>query len=84
MNTRIEDFIVRHIADRRGLDTADIALDADLFEQGYIDSLGVFTMIMALEDEFSVRFGEDELVSPSINTVQGLVAVIASKAGENA
>lgn len=79
MNIQIEDFIVRHIADRRGLESDEIRRDVDLFEHGYIDSLGVFNMMLSLEDEFGVRFIEDDLVDPQINTVCGLAAIIAGK-----
>lgn len=81
MTSTIENFIVRHLADIRGLEVVDIERDADLFEHGYIDSLGVFNLMMLLEDTFDVRLGEDELIDPKINTVAGLAAVIAHKRG---
>ena len=84
MNRSIEDFIVAHIAERRGMDPAQIAPDADLFEHGYIDSLGVFNMIMTLEDEFGIRFTEQDLINPAVNTVKGLTALIASKSARRA
>lgn len=81
MNNPIEDFIVRHIADKRGITTDEIRRDADLFDNGYVDSLGVFNMMLSLEDEFGIRFVEDDLINPTINTVCGLAAIIAGKRG---
>ena len=39
---------VADIADRHGIESDEIAPEADLFEQGYIDSLGVFNLLPAL------------------------------------
>ena len=72
-------FIVRQIADRHGMQMVEVARDANMFEQGYMDSLGVFTMLMQIEDEFAVRLGEDDLVDPRIGSVTGLAAVVADK-----
>jgi len=79
MNHTIEDFIVHHIAEKRGISADDIQRDADLFDSGYVDSLGVFNMMMSLEDEFGIRFIEDDLINPGISTVCGLAAIIAGK-----
>ncbi|MCP5429624.1 MAG: acyl carrier protein [Chromatiaceae bacterium] len=81
MNNPIEDFIVRHIADKHGITTDEIRRDADLFDNGYVDSLGVFNMMLSLEAEFGIRFIEDDLINPNINTVCGLAAIIAGKRG---
>lgn len=84
MNPSIEAFIVAHIVERRGIDPAVVDVEEDLFEQGHMDSLGVFNMMMTLEDKFGLRFTEQDLVNPSINTVRGLAGLIASKSARRA
>ena len=79
MMTDIEAFIVRHIADRHGIESTGIERDADLFDRGYVDSLGVFNMMMVLEENFGIRFSEYDMVDPRINTVSGLAAIIDDK-----
>ncbi len=79
MSKAIEEFIARHIADKRGLPLNDIQHDADLFESGYVDSLGVFNMVMSLEDEFGIRFAENDLVDPRMSTVSGIAEIIQTK-----
>lgn len=79
MTGAVAEFIVRHIADRRGVSADEIDCQADMFETGYIDSLGVFSMIVLLEEEFGIRFSEQELIDPALYTVTGLASSIASK-----
>ena len=38
-------------------------------------------MMLSLEDEFGIRFIEDDLINPNINTVCALAAIIAGKRG---
>ena len=73
------EFIVRHIADRRGVSTEEIDCQADMFETGYVDSLGVFNMIVLLEEQFGVRFSDQELIDPALYTVTSLASSIARK-----
>jgi len=79
MSKAIEAFIAQHIADKRGLPLSDIHHDVDMFESGYVDSLGVFNMMMSLEDEFGVRFAENDLVDPRMSTVSGIAEIIHAK-----
>ncbi|MCB1722518.1 MAG: acyl carrier protein [Chromatiaceae bacterium] len=76
MSQQIEDYIVTHIAERRGIAEGEVDRQADMFENGYIDSLAVFNMILLLEERFGVRLTEQTLVDPSIYTVHGLAATI--------
>lgn len=79
MTMQIEEYIVRHIAERRGIAANEVDRHCDMFERGYVDSLAVFNMIVLLEEQFGVQLSEDELVDPSLYTVHGLAAAIGDK-----
>ena len=72
-------FIAQYIAEKRGLELACIDMSADMFEQHYIDSLGVFTLLMELENAFNVRFDEQDMSDKKMHTIQGMARVIENK-----
>ena len=50
-------------------------------DEGYIDSFGMIQMILGLEEEFNIKFSEEELLSQEIKTVKGLVNLVKEKIG---
>ena len=48
-------------------------------ESGYIDSMGIIQFIAELEDEFSIEFTDEELISPEFKTIGGIVRLIEEK-----
>ena len=61
-----------------------LGTDFETFEymdNGFLDSLGVLQFIMALEEEFSIKFTDTEFESPSFRTLGGLLSILAVKCG---
>ena len=54
-----------------------ITLEANLFEDIGINSVGMLYMALALEEEFGIKFTNDDF--PNIKTVQNVVDLIESK-----
>lgn len=53
-----------------------VAITSDLLSEGYLDSLGLVSVITELQNEFGVKFNDEELTPPnfqSANAVSGLV-----------
>lgn len=50
----------------------------ELFEAGYLDSLGVLRLVGYVESAFSITLGEDDLLSPDFTTVDGLSRIVRS------
>ena len=59
------------------VDTSAIALDSSLREDVGITSIGMLYMAMALEEEFDIKFNNEDF--PSINTVADVIKCIESK-----
>lgn len=51
--------------------------DADLFERGYIDSVGVVELLEFLRQEFSVEVPEDDLLSDEFSTIAGITGILS-------
>ncbi len=76
---KYEAFIKQFIADRRGHDIDDIDVRADMFERHYIDSLGVFTLLLEIEDAFDVHFNDEDMTEGKMLSIQGIAQVTAAK-----
>jgi acyl carrier protein len=72
---RIESFV------RQTFDVApndpNFGRELDLFEQGYVDSVGLTELLAFIEDEFSIEVPEDDLLSDEFVTIDGMARVLA-------
>lgn len=59
------------------IDPATITIDASLREDIGINSIGLLYMAMAIEEEFGIKFTNDDF--PSLQTVKDVVALIEKK-----
>lgn len=53
--------------------------DAPLIESGIVDSLGIMKLLQYLEDEFSIRIGDDELRPENFETLGRIVSLVEQK-----
>jgi acyl carrier protein len=51
--------------------------NADLFESGYVDSVGVAELLEYLTQEFEVEIPESELFSEDFSSIQGIASIVA-------
>ena len=49
----------------------------DLFEDGYVDSVGVIELIGFLERTFVIEIPEEDLFSPEFSTIDGIARIVA-------
>jgi acyl carrier protein len=48
----------------------------DLFEDGYVDSIGVIELLEFLEETFVVEIPEEDLFSPDFSTIEGIARIL--------
>lgn len=70
MKEEIYDVIKQNLSN-----SADVSDDTALMEIG-IDSVGFITMIIALEEEFNIRFEDMQLVYDNYRTIGQLATVV--------
>jgi acyl carrier protein len=49
---------------------------SDLYEDGYIDSVGIVELLAFLETEFDVEVPEAELLSEDFSTIEGIARTV--------
>ena len=59
------------------VDTAKVTLEANLREDIGINSIGLLYMAMAVEEEFGIKFTNDDF--PTLSTVADVIACIEGK-----
>lgn len=65
------------IAEQLNIGADTITLNSSLKEDLGADSLDIFELVMALEEEYNMEFNQDDLVD--INTVEDIVNYLADK-----
>ena len=51
--------------------------DCDLFEGGYVDSVGLAELLGFLEEEYRVEIADDLLVSDEFTTIDGIARAVS-------
>ena len=69
--------VIDLLCDISGEDDVADNMDTDLFEEGYLDSMGAIELLVALEDELDMQFDDDAV--QSIATIGQAVDAIAAE-----
>jgi acyl carrier protein len=48
----------------------------DLYESGYVDSVGVVELLSFIDEEFGVDVPEPELLSPGFSNIDGIARIV--------
>ncbi len=59
-------------------DDPDFDRQVNLFEAGYLDSLGVVHLLGHVESAFQLQLSDDALIDPRFVNVDGMAAVISA------
>jgi acyl carrier protein len=70
----VEGFIRREFS----ISATDPSFDyaVDLFEYGYVDSVGVTELLDFLGRTFDIEIPEEDLFSPEFSTIEGIAAIV--------
>ena len=49
----------------------------DLYESGYVDSVGLVELLAFVDEEFAVEVPEEALLSPEFSNIEGIARVVA-------
>ena len=60
--------VIDLLCDISGEDDVADNMDTDLFEEGYLDSMGAIELLVALEDELDVSIAPNEVDRSEMNT----------------
>jgi len=60
-------------------DDPDYNSEVDLFEYGFLDSMGAMDVIAYIEEEYSIEITQKDVVLYPMNTIEEIAEVIANK-----
>ena len=74
---------MRRIAD---VSREDISLrwETDLFDMGYIDSMGVVSLIAFIEDTYGVQLESEDLFDNRFQSISGIATILVSRLAASA
>lgn len=75
----IKDFVLNYFAVKVNCSEKELLCNVSYFDENYIDSLGVFELISALEDEYNFEFDDDDFQNRDFVTINGLSQIIEKK-----
>lgn len=77
----VSDVIINFIKDNfiRGRSKSEISPDESLIDSRIIDSTGILELVMFLEEKYSIKIEDEELIPENLDTVNNLVRFLAGK-----
>lgn len=80
MNDKVKDFVLDYLQREYTIDSDDI-MSLNYVETGYVDSIGLVSFVVTIEDEFGVEFLDEELQDPGFKVVGKLINIVSKKIG---
>ena len=63
-------------------DDPDFTLDVNLFDEGFVDSLGATEIVFFIEDTFQIKISQKDIILYPMNTVREIAQVVEQKLAE--
>jgi acyl carrier protein len=70
----IRDYIVDNILN--GQDDPPLSVEDNLIESGIIDSLGIMSLLMFIEEKFAIAINPDDLIPENFSSVQSITCTV--------
>ena len=79
IDSRIEHRIEEFIRMQFGISPTDPMFNrqVDLFEAGYVDSMGIVELLEFLREEFSVEIPDDDLLADDFSNIAGITQIVS-------
>ena len=76
--SEVKDFLLSYFKERFD-DIGDNLAGVDLIEDGYIDSMALYSFVAKLEDQFDIQFSDEELLSRDFRMLDTLAKLVEKK-----
>jgi acyl carrier protein len=79
----VEDHIERFVRTQFKVSPTDPMFDREvnLFEHGYVDSVGIIELLGFLQEKFSVEIPDDDLLSDDFSNIAGTARIVLQNVG---
>ncbi len=73
-------FLITWISKNKGFDAKQIDINANIFENNYVDSIGIFSLIIDIELELNIILKPEDIANSDVsNTIEGLANILSKK-----
>lgn len=76
----VNNWVIEWMSSRLSLTEKEIDFEANVFEVGYLDSLGIFEIISEIEEKFNIALTEEDLFDDRISTLSGIIEIVNARA----
>ncbi len=76
--SEVKDFLLDYFKERFD-DIGDNLAGVDLIEDGYIDSMALYSFVAKLEDKFAIQFSDEELLGRDFRKLDTLAKLAEKK-----
>lgn len=63
-------------------DDPDFGVDVNLFDEGFVDSLGATEIVLHIEETFGVKISQKDIILYPMNTIREIAEVVERKLAE--
>lgn len=75
----VKEYVLSALQEKYSIDDT-VNLDTlNYIEEGYVDSFGIFQFVSDLEEEFSIEFSDEEIMSEDFRVVGKLISIVENK-----
>lgn len=75
----IKEKVHQYVLQQTFADKEKIQYDTLLFREGYFDSMGFIMLITFIEDEFSIKTNDSDLIEENFESINAIASFITSK-----
>lgn len=78
---KFQTWMLHFIARHHDISSIDVGylLECNLFEEGFIDSMGIMNMVMEAEEEFNFSFTAEDFQDRRFSSILGMKEIISEK-----
>jgi acyl carrier protein len=62
-----------------GRSTAELGMDDSLLDSGIIDSTGILELVLFIEENFSIKIEDEEIIPENLDTISNMLSFIEKK-----
>jgi len=79
----IDEILKKFISEEKGINIDDISNDTSLLESGMIDSVNMVQILSFIEEQFSIKVEDNELIPENFDTINSILNLIKGKLPDN-
>jgi acyl carrier protein len=73
---KLEQYLVDYICEHSLIETDKIDVNIDIFENGYIDSIGIYSLLIQIDDKFDKEISIEEIMTLDFYSIKNIAKLI--------